>query len=66
VDLVITGLRLVWRNKEVDMRKEDKERAEKLAEEHWEWFQKVVGHIAKDFFVHGYKHGTEKKGANSK
>jgi len=48
------------------MEKEDKERAEKLASEHWEWFEKVVGHIAKDFFVHGYKHGLEKKRSRKK
>ena len=41
------------------MEQEDKEKAEALANEHWEWFQKVVGHIAKDFFVHGYKHGGD-------
>lgn len=41
------------------MRQEDKERAEVLADEHWEWFQKVVGHVAKDFFTHGYKHGAD-------
>lgn len=41
------------------MKEEDKERAEVLASEHWEWFQKVVGHVAKDFFVHGYKHGSD-------
>lgn len=37
----------------------DKERAEKLADEHWEWFQNIVGHIAKDFFLHGFKHGRQ-------
>ena len=43
------------------MEKEDKERAERLANEHWKWFENVVGHVAKDFFIHGYKHGAEKK-----
>lgn len=40
------------------MKEEGKEQAERLAAEHWEWFQKVVGHVAKDFFIHGYKHGA--------
>ena len=39
------------------MREEDKILAKKLANEHWEWFHNVVGHVAMDFFVHGYKHG---------
>lgn len=41
------------------MNQTDKEKAQKLADEHWQWFQEVVGHIAKDFFVHGYKHGAD-------
>ena len=41
------------------MTPEDKERAEQLAKEHWAWFEDVVGHIARDFFVHGYKHGVD-------
>ena len=48
------------------MEKEDKEEAERLAKEHWDWFQKVVGHVAIDFFIHGYKHGVEKKRRRSK
>ena len=41
------------------MKEEDKIKADKLAHEHWEWFQKVVGHVAVDFFIHGYKHGAD-------
>lgn len=41
------------------MEQEDKVRAEQLASEHWQWFEDVVGHVAKDFFVHGYKHGAD-------
>lgn len=37
----------------------EKKTSEQLAGEHWEWFQNVVGHIAKDFFTHGYKHGKQ-------
>ena len=43
------------------MELEDKQDAEKLADEHWCWFEDVVGHVAKDFFVHGYKHGLDSK-----
>jgi len=43
------------------LNKEDLEEAKKLADEHWTWFEKVVGHVAKDFFIHGYKHGVESK-----
>ena len=43
------------------MNKEYLEEARKLADEHWTWVEKVVGHVAKDFFIHGYKHGKEKK-----
>ena len=43
------------------MSDEDKAKAEKLADEHWRWFNSVVGHVAKDFFVHGFKHGVETK-----
>ena len=41
------------------MNQEDKDKATKLGNEHWEWFQKVVGHVAIDFFIHGYKHGAD-------
>jgi len=41
------------------MKQEDKLKADKLASEHWDWFQKIVGHVAMDFFVHGYKHGGD-------
>jgi len=37
----------------------EKLEAEQLAQEHWEWFQSIVGHVAKDFFVHGFKHGVD-------
>ena len=26
---------------------------------HWLWLQDLLGHIFKDAFVHGYKHGYE-------
>jgi len=39
----------------------DKERAEKLAKEHAEWFKKVFGNLIEvvfyEAFLHGYKHG---------
>jgi len=38
------------------MRKINK--AEELAEAHAEWFSKIIKHIYKDAFIHGYKHGS--------
>ena len=43
------------------MEKEDKEKAEKLANEHWAWLQTLLGKVYKDAFAHGYRHGIEKK-----
>jgi hypothetical protein len=48
------------------MNDQDKEKADKLAQEHWQWFQNVVGHIAKDFFIHGYKHGAQEREKDGK
>ena len=48
------------------MQRRDKERAEELADEHWRWFEDVVGHVAKDFFVHGYKHGADDRDKEAK
>lgn len=38
----------------------DKKIAETLAEEHWEWLEKVLRRIYTDAFTHGYKHGVER------
>ena len=35
--------------------------AELLAEEHWAWLQTILAKVYKDAFIHGYKHGKEKK-----
>ena len=32
---------------------------EELAEEHWEWLQRLLERVYKDAFIHGYKHGRE-------
>ena len=37
-----------------------------LAEEHWVWLESVLGKIYKDAFIHGYKHGVERKYGNKK
>jgi len=34
-------------------------RAEKLAEDHVEWFTGAIKPLLKDFMIHGYKHGVE-------
>jgi len=38
------------------MTKEEKKSAEELFEEHWVWFESIMKHIARDWFIHGYKH----------
>ena len=48
------------------MKAEVKLEAEKLADEHWRWFEDIVGHVAKDFFVHGFKHGVDNKESEAK
>lgn len=48
------------------MEQDTKERAEKLANEHWKWFQELVGQIVIDFFIHGYKHGDDERGEKVK
>jgi len=48
------------------MKVEVKQEAGKLAEEHWRWFEDVVGHVAKDFFVHGFKHGVDHRDKEAK
>ena len=35
----------------------NKERAEKLAREHTEWFSNIIAEIYYQAFLHGYKHG---------
>ena len=35
--------------------------ATKLADEHWAWLVKLLEHVYKDAFIHGYKHGKEKQ-----
>ena len=40
------------------MAKDTKDKSvEELFEEHWGWFESIMRHIAKDWFIHGYKHG---------
>ncbi len=36
-----------------------KEIAQKLADEHWEFLVKWMAMIYTDAFIHGYKHGVE-------
>jgi hypothetical protein len=36
-----------------------KKEAEKIAEEHAEWFAKTVKIIYRDAFIHGWKHAKE-------
>ena len=33
--------------------------AEKLAEDHAEWFVKTIKPLLKEFFIHGYKHAKK-------
>ena len=35
--------------------------AEKLAEDHAEWFVKTVKPLLKEFFMHGYKHAKKEE-----
>jgi hypothetical protein len=41
----------------------DKEKAEakRLADEHWAWIVKWLEMVFKDAFIHGYKHGENKR-----
>jgi hypothetical protein len=34
--------------------------AERLAQEHWKWFSKVIERVYIDAFIHGWKHAKEK------
>ncbi len=36
---------------------EEKNKAVRLAREHWEWLGPTLEKIYKDAFIHGYKHG---------
>lgn len=33
--------------------------AEKLADEHWKWLEKLLEYVYKTAFIHGYKHGVD-------
>lgn len=46
--------------------KENPEEGLKLANEHWAWLQTLLGQVYKDAFVHGYKHGAERKRIRAK
>ena len=35
--------------------------AEKLAEDHAEWFVKTIKPLLKEFFMHGYKHAKKEE-----
>lgn len=35
------------------------DKAKMLAEEHWEWVEKIVHILCVDFFIHGYKHSKD-------
>lgn len=41
------------------MTDEERTKAEKLAEEHWEWFEIWLHKMFVDAFIHGYKHAKE-------
>lgn len=45
-------------------RETSKQKAKRLAEEHWAWLTTVLGKIYVDSFIHGYKHGYEEAKIN--
>lgn len=46
--------------------KEDLEEAKKQANEHWAWLEPLLEKVYKDAFIHGHKHGTERKRIRAK
>lgn len=38
---------------------EPKKTPQQLFDEHWDWFESIAKHIARDWFIHGYKHGRK-------
>ena len=37
------------------------EEEKKLAEEHWEWLEKLLHQVYVDAFIHGWKHAKEEE-----
>ena len=35
--------------------------SKELAEEHWKWLETLLHKVYVDSFIHGYKHGEDKK-----
>jgi len=45
---------------------EDLTEAKNLANEHWAWLQTLLERVYKDAFIHGYKHGAQKRRGENK